>query len=417
MKTVALSELQFAELIQPGERIGCGHGTAEPTALLEMLLAQRAEVSGTRLFMHTTVTGVVKPEHADHLQLEAIGAVGHRHLTQARVLRLIPAHLSDMPGLLCSGALRVDVALLQVAGPDGEGRYSLGVLNDYQVTMARAARLVIAQLNPSMPFTRCEPWLSAEDIDILVLTDRHVPQVPVGEPTATEIAIARFVAGFIGDGAILQFGIGGIPDAVLAQLHDRQHLGLHSGLLPDSALALLQSGAVNNSSKRVDRGLTITGGVWGTQPFYDYCARSPDIVFRAIEHTHAPATFTQLPGFVSINTALEVDLSGQVNIEMAGDHYIGAIGGAVDFVRGARLSANGRSIIALPSAARAGAVSRIVPRLANGTVTVPRSDVDTVVTEYGVAELRGCSLEERARRLIDIAHPDARAGLVAAARK
>jgi acetyl-CoA hydrolase len=412
MRTVALENLHFAEHIRAGDRVMWGHSSAEPTALVAALLAQRASIAGATVFMHASFSGLVRPEHADCLRLQSLAGVGtHRKLSQAGVLEILPSHLSDVPELVRSGLLPIDVVLVQVSPPDANGHYSLGMVNDFQVEAIRRARVVIAEQNDQVPFTYCDPALGSDEIDILVPVSRpliEVPPVPIGE---LERTIARHAVGYIDDGAIVQFGVGAIPDAVVASLAGHRNLGIHSGVIPDAALGLLRSGAVTNATKRVDTGISVTGAVWGTRALYDFVGGNREIQLRPLTHTHRAHTFANLPGFVSINSAIDIDLTGQVNVEVAGGVYLGAVGGAVDFVRATRFAPGGRSIIAMAACTQDGKVSKIVSRLPAGVVTVPRSDVDVIVTEYGAAELRGQTLPERARRLIAIAHPAFREAL------
>jgi acetyl-CoA hydrolase len=219
-----------------------------------------------------------------------------------------------------------------------------------------------------------------------------------------ERAIARHAASFIEDGTVLQMGIGAIPDATLQSLKDRKDLGIHSGMLGDAVVDLAESGALTNASKPIDRGVTITGSLMGTRRLYDWAHRNVELGMREVAYTHGDATLVQLGNFVSINSAIEVDLTGQVNAEMAGDAYVGGTGGQVDYVRAGQRSHTGRSIIAFASTARGDQVSRIVSNLA-GPVTTTRTDVDVIVTEHGMADLRSQPIRERARRLIAIAHP------------
>ena len=313
-----------------------------------------------------------------------------------------------------SGELTVDVALIQVSAPDAEGRYSLGLVNDYQVAGLRRARVVMAQQNDQVPFTQSEPFLTAQDIDVLVPASRPMIEVPSARVGELETRIANHAARYIRDGAIVQFGIGAIPDAIAATMVDLRNLGIHSGVISDSYMALEEAGAVTNATKKIDVGQTVTGAIWGTKKLYDFVHGNRSIKVCPLTHTHAPSAFASLPGYLSLNSAIEIDLSGQANLEVADGAYIGAVGGSVDFIRGSRLAPGGRSIIALPATAVGGRKSRIVGNI-GGVVTVARSDVDVIITEYGAAELRGKTLRERARQLIAIAHPDFRDELARAA--
>lgn len=408
MKQILPYALRFGDHVRPGDCVIVGHSTAEPTTLLEAFVAQRADYSGALLVMHAAFSTIVQPEHTDFLRLQALGAVGtQKRLAAAGVLDIIPAQLFDFAGSIRSGEFGVDVLLLSVSPPDAQGRYSLGLVNDYLWDATRRARVVIAEMNAQMPFTCGGPFLTADDIDIIVPSDRALVELAPSVISATERAVAAQVTSYVEDGAVVQFGVGAIPDAVAASLGTFRDLGIHSGVIPDVFIDLIESGAITNARKPIDTGISVTGTIWGTLRLYDFVHNNPAIHVRPSIYTHSPETLAQLPDFLSLNSAVEIDLSGQANLEMAGDRYIGAVGGAVDFVRGARLAPKGRSIIALPSTAAAGTISRIVVDL-TGPVTIARSDIDTVVTEYGSAELRGQPLRERARRMIAIAHPDFR---------
>jgi acyl-CoA hydrolase len=269
--------------------------------------------------------------------------------------------------------------------------------------------VVIAEVNERVPFTFGDAFLPASRIDVRIDTSRAVLEVPSSAITPVEQAIARHVAGFIDDGAVLQTGVGAIPDAVLQLLGDRRDLGVHSGMIGDGLVDLAERGVITNARKRFDAGISICGMLIGTRRLYEFAHRNPALKLCAAEYTHGTAALSRLEKFVTINSAVEVDLTGQVNAEQVGDDYLGGVGGQADYVRAGSRSPGGHSIIALPATARGGA-SRICARL-SGPVTSARSDADVIVTEYGAAELRGQPLAERARRMVRIAHPDAREAL------
>ena len=238
MKTVLPADLRLADFVRPGDRVMVAHSTAEPVTLLEQLVGQRAGYSGARVFMHVSFSGTVKAEHADALVIEGLGAVGtQRHLCKAGALDIIPSHLSDLAHLFESGELKIDVALVQVSPPDEHGRYSLGLVNDYQMEALRHARTVIAEQNDQVPFTYAEPFLTARDIHVIVPTSRPLIEVPSAPAGELENRIAAHAAPYIGDGAILQLGVGSIPEAITASLVDRRHRGFHTGVICDSYMA------------------------------------------------------------------------------------------------------------------------------------------------------------------------------------
>jgi acetyl-CoA hydrolase len=273
---------------------------------------------------------------------------------------------------------------------------------------------VLAEINDRMPWTHGGELPAGFRIDAVVRTSRPLPRYPAARVGEVERKAAANVAALIPDGATLQFGIGTMADAVLGALAGHRELGLHTGMLSDSVLPLLEGGAVTNRRKPIDTGFTVNGMWIGDEPLYRYIDRNPALRLAGPEYTHSLATLARIPGFVSINSAVEVDLGGNVNAEVAGGAYVGGVGGQLDFVRGAAIAPGGRAIIALPSVSRDGKTSRIVARCA--AVTTPASDADTIVTEWGVAELRGVSYEERARRVAAMAHPGFRDALAAVRR-
>ncbi len=294
------------------------------------------------------------------------------------------------------------------------GGFTLGVIADFTQALIRAARVVIALVNPSLPVTRGDALVASEDIDVLVESDDRIIDMPDPEPSAVERAVAAQVAALIPDRATVQLGVGTLPAAVAGALSNHRELGVHSGVVSDVLVDLVERGVVTNAHKGCDPGRTVTGGLFGTQRLRDFAERSGLVDMRSVEYTHCIAVTSAIARFHTINSAIEIDVSGQANSEIAGDRYLGAVGGQVDFVRGGMASPGGRSIIAVPSTTPDGKHSRIVASLQGRPVTTARSDVDVIVTEYGAAQLRGCPLRERARRLIAIAHPDHRESLLRA---
>jgi 4-hydroxybutyrate CoA-transferase len=282
---------------------------------------------------------------------------------------------------------------------------------------AEAARVVIAEVNARMPYTYGDTRIHQSRFTATVTTSRPLQPWPEREYGETERRIAQYVADLVQDGDTIQVGIGGIPSAVLDALKDRRDLGVHSGLITDGIVELIERGAVTNRRKNVDTGVTTGNWLLGTDRLHRWADRNPLLSVRSAEYVHGAHVIAGIENFRAINSGLEVDLTGQVNAEIAGSYSVGGVGGLADFVRGALMSSTGRSIVALPSTARGGQVSRIVPRIESGVVTVPRYDADYVVTEWGIAHLRGKSLEERARELVAVAHPDFRDELQAGSRR
>jgi acyl-CoA hydrolase len=393
-------------LLRPGDRILSSQGAAEPTPVLRDVLDAAQELR-CELLITLTFSDTIGPDRERHLDIRRLGGLGSaRRLSSPRVL---PVHWSALPVLIASREVPVDVAVVQVSHADGRGRHSLGIDASHSWAALRAARVRIAEVNAQMPWTDGHEPVPTELFDLIVHTDRPLLEVVPPPPSDVDLAIARHAAEFIEDGAVLQAGIGRAPRAVLDLLADRRDLGVHTGLLDDGLWQLIRSGAVTNSRKETNAGTSVTGTLAGGAAMYSQ-ARGAGIVVREATVTHGLVSIARLSRFTAINSALEVDLTGQVNAEWTGGRFVGGVGGLGDFVRGAQLAPAGRSILVLPSTSSSGA-SRVVDRLHDGTVTVPRSDVDVVVTEWGAAQLRGCDLVERARRLTEVAAPEFRAAL------
>jgi acyl-CoA hydrolase len=312
------------------------------------------------------------------------------------------------------GLIGCDVAFVQVSPPDANGNHSFGLINDFVQAAVAKARVVIAEVNACVPFTHGDAVLSPAMIDCAVHVARAPVEVAPAQIGETDLAIAKIAAGYIEDGSVLQIGIGAVPDAILRLLRDRRDLGVHSGMIGDGLVDLVEAGVITNALKPIDAGVSITGALIGTKRLYTFVHENPRIGMRNSAYTHGAAVLARLTRLVAINSALEVDLTGQVNAEQSGSQYLGGTGGQVDFVRAGSRSSASHSIIALPATAKGGKVSRITTHL-SGPVTTARSEVDVIVTEFGAAELKGQTLGERARRLVAIAHPDFRQELEQAA--
>jgi acyl-CoA hydrolase len=404
--------LDFTGIIRPGDHIVWGQSSGEPQTLVERFVEQRHRIGPVSVFLGgISYTSTLKPEHADMIAFSGYGAVGTlRDLANAGALRTIPCHLSQLVPYFNDGIVRSDVVFVQTSPPDEQGRYSFSLANDYQQAAIAKARVVIAEVNEQAPWTYCDAYLDVSRIDYLIRVSRPPVTLeprPIGE---SERAIARHVGRYIEDGVTIQIGIGAIPDAVMASIGDRRDLGLHSGLISDRIADLIESGAMTNARKPIDTGIAVACSVLGTDRVYRFVHRNPALKLFTLMHTHRSEVLCRLGRIVAINSAVEADLTGQINAEVAAGVYVGAVGGQGDFVRGAQLAAGGRSVIAMPATARNGKLSRIVARLA-GPVTTARSDADIIVTDFGAAELRGQPLVERVRRMIAIAHPDFRESL------
>jgi acyl-CoA hydrolase len=406
--------LDLGQYVKADDAVMLGQACGEPTTLIEALITQGADIGGLSAFIATSFSGIFTPETAESFALSSMGAIGAlRSMSKAHKLGIIPCHVGQVAPLIEQGLIGCDVAMVQISPADADGNHSFGLISDYGQAAIAKARLVIAEINPQVPYTYGE-LLPASRIDVAVHVDRPPVEVRPAAVSPTDEAIARHCAEFIGDGAVIQTGVGAVPDAILRLLHDRKDLGVHSGMLGDGLVDLAEAGVLTNAHKEIDAGVSINGALIGTRRLYDYAHRNPAVRMMRTDYTHNAAVLAQLSRLVTINSAIEVDLTGQVNAESTGDAYLGGTGGQLDFVRAGVRSPGGHSIIALPATAKGGTISKIVPLL-SGPVTTARSEVDIIVTEFGAAQLRGRPLAERARRLVAIAHPDFREELSKAA--
>ncbi|MCP3387301.1 4-hydroxybutyrate CoA-transferase [Bradyrhizobium sp. CCGB12] len=401
--------IDFSALIREGDLVVCGQATAEPLTLIEALVAQAGSLPPFRIIVGPIFSDTFSAGCAPEVSFQSYGVIGNaRRLARAGRLDVIPSNYSAFCADFAAGRHKADVVLVQLA--ELEGRLSAGLSNDYVIDAARGARRVIAEINPDTPFTFGAEWPG--DVTIHVRVAARRPPVELASSPLDDVSrrIATHAAGLIADGSTLQFGVGRIPDAILSSLSHARNLGIHSGLINDAVVDLIERGAVTNAAKGIDAGVTVTNQLIGTQRLYRFAHRNKAIAVRPTSYTHGQSVLARINRLVAVNSALQVGLDGSVNSETLNGVAIGAIGGQLDFVRGANASAGGRAIIALPATASDG-TSRIVADVE--TVTTPRADVDAVVTEWGVAELRGCGLAERARRMIAIAAPEHRDGLSA----
>ena len=406
------------DLVEPGDFVMAGQVLGEPVELLSRLLAPDSPPvrgGGFRLFGGMTLTDTIASGPPSVELCSFVGLGANAGLIAAGRIELLPMHMSALPGLLTDGPLRPDVALVVVSPPDEDGLCHLGVQSDYLFAAAQAARVVLAEINPAVPHVAGDTAIPFERLDGFLDTDRPLPEYERAEPSWAERAIAERVAPFVDDGACLQIGVGRLGEAVLGAVAGRRDLGVHAGMVGDTILEMVRDGMITNRRKGIDTGLTVAGSILGSRRAVALAAVEPGLRLRSVAHTNDAAVVAALGRFVSVNSAIEVDLFGQVNAEVAGGRYIGGIGGSVDFLRAAAAAPDGRSIVALHATAKGGTVSRIVPEVAR--VTALRTDVDVVATEYGTAELRGFSDGERARRLIVVAAPEHRPALERAAKE
>lgn len=401
--------------ITSGSRVYIHGGAATPQHLVAAMMERAPLLRDVEIVhLHTEAPApYVAPEMAGHFRHNAlfIGPNVRLAIADGRA-DYTPVFLSDIPRLFApGGALPLDVALVQVTPPDADGNCSLGPSVDCALAAISNARVVIGQVNARMPRSRgASIPLSA--IDHVIPFDADIPVVAPAERSPEAAAIGRVVAGLIEDGATLQLGIGAIPDAVLAELGNHRHLGIHTEMFTDGLLPLVESGVVDGSRKTLDRGLIVSTFVIGTRDLYAFVDDNPGVELRPVSYTNDVAVISAQERMVAINSALSVDLTGQVSADSIGPHFYSGIGGQVDFIRGSARSEGGVPIIALPSTARGGSVSRICGELAPGSgVVTTRGDVHWVVTEFGARNLHGLTVRERAGMLIELAHPDFRADL------
>jgi acyl-CoA hydrolase len=316
--------------------------------------------------------------------------------------------MGQLANYIRQGLVPCDVAFVQVA-PAVNGSHSYGLASDFTADIVTKARVVIAEVNDQVPETQCERRLAAADIDYIVESSRPpaaLAPVSIGD---MDRVIARNAAAYIGDGAVLQVGIGAVPEAVMQLLTDRRDLGVHSGMIGDGLMTLAEKGVITNARKPFDQGVSVTSLLIGSARLFAHAHRNPALSMRTSAYTQSPDVLCRLPNMVGLNTALEVDLTGQMNAEQVGDAYIGGVGGSAEYMRAVQRSPGGRAIMAMTSMVKG--KSRIQARLEAAVVTTPRCDADIIVTEYGAAELRAQTIPERIRRMIAIAHPDMRESL------
>lgn len=395
--------------VQSGMRVYIQPGCAEPETLVEELIRRAPFVEDVEI-VHMMTMGTapyVAPEMAGHFRHNAmfIGGNVREAINEGRA-DYTPIYLSEIEELFESGAMPLDIALIEVSPPDAHGFCSFGVGVDTTLTAAKCARYVVAQVNDQMPRTYGDSFIHVSNLDVVVESSRPLCAMKKPEITEMHTAIARNVAGLIEDGAVLQTGIGGIPDAVLPFLMDRRDLGVHSELVSDGVIPLIETGVINGARKNFKPRKVILGFALGTKRLFDFVDNNPIFEFHPTSYTNDPLFIARNENMIAINSALQVDLTGQVCSDSIGTHFYSGIGGQVDFLRGASRAKGGKPIIALPSTAKNGTISRITPMLDPGAgVVTSRGLIRYVATEYGVAYLHGKSIRERAKALIEIAHP------------
>jgi acyl-CoA hydrolase len=397
--------IDFTEFLTRGRGVWWGQAAAEPRPLVDGLIAQSARIGPIRTFTGLSWNDQLAVTMPQRMSMVSYGGLGElRELSRSGRLDVVPCHYSALPRMFAERRLPCDVGLIQVAPPDADGRCSLGVGVDYVADAVAHTPVLIAEINDQMPATVGSEPIRLERFAATITTSRALPEDPTRAPGPVDRQIAAHIAALVDDGDTVQLGVGSMGAAVLDALAQHQDLGFHTGMITDGLMRLVDKGVATGRHKEVDPGLVVVGTALGSAELY---RRIPELPTRFLptSYTHTPQVLSQLASLISINFAVEVDLSGQVGAELSGGVYVGAVGGQVDFTRAAALTGKG-SIIALHSTFRGR--STIKARLDGGIVTTARSDVDVVVTEHGVAHLRGCSIGERARRLVAIAAPDFR---------
>ncbi|MBN8443839.1 MAG: GNAT family N-acetyltransferase [Gammaproteobacteria bacterium] len=414
--------LDWASILKSGNRIFIGSNAAVPNALIDDLIENSKQLNDIEVVHIQTISDNrwVDEKYKELFKVNTlfIGGDKIRQAVAEGRADYTPCFLSEIPTLFSTDILPLDAALVMLSPPDEYGYCSLGVSVDVVSAAIRNAKKVIAQFNPSMPRTSGHAYIHVSKIDQYIEVDQPLPEVPlVGFEQRIE-RIGQYVSMLIEDGATLQIGVGKIPEAVLRYLGNHKNLGVHSELISDGILDLMKKGVINNSQKTFHPGKTVTSFCLGSKRLYDFVNQNPHVEFYPSEYVNSPTNIARNDKMVALNSAIEVDLTGQVVSDSIGYQFYSGIGGQVDFSRGASMSKGGKPIIALPATAKNGTVSRIVPHIAEGSgVVTSRGHVHYVVTEYGVASLRGKSIRERALELIRVAHPKFRPELLAEVRK
>ena len=407
---------QAIGLITSDMKIGSGHAAGEPAMLIRELCEQKGRLRNVQIYhlnaMAPQCFGYCEPGFEDHIRHTSFFAGKHsRKAIQEGRSDFVPVFFSDVPRMFRDGYAPIDACFVQLSPPDEEGYCSYGVSCDYAPAMIDRAKLVIAEVNAQMPYTYGER-VHVSRLSAVVETDRPVLEVPQGDPdadTSVAEAIAGHISKLIPDGANLQLGIGAVPDAVLKFLHTKKDLGIHTEMFSDGLIDLVEKGVVNGKNNNLHPGKIVACFVMGTQRVYRFIDRNPMVLMKPVDYTNNIMVAGRLNQLVSVNSAIQINFFGEVCADTIGPKQFSGIGGQVDFVRAASIAPGGLSVIAMPSTAKGGAISRIVPMLTPGAcVTTSRCDVHYVATEYGCVCLRGKSVRERTLALISIAHPNFR---------
>lgn len=406
---------EAVKLIKSGDSVYVHSNAAAPIPLIDAMVGRANELKKVKI-LHLLTLGsadYAKPEYADSFDVHAlfIGPNVRSAVNEGRA-EYLPVFLSEIPRLFDSNEIPIDVCLLQVSPPDNHGYCSYGVSVDCTISARKRAKIVIAEVNKQMPRTLGRSFLHVSRLDFVVESDRPLPELKVEQPSDIEIAIGKNVASLVEDGATIQLGIGAIPNAVLQAMTEKKNLGVHSEMLSDGIVDLIELGVITNDAKTVLPGKVAVSFVMGSKRLYDFVDNNPLMEFQTSDFINDPFIISQNERMTAINSALQVDVTGQVSADSLGSYLYSGFGGQVDFIRGASRSRRGKAIIAMPSTAKGGSLSRICAVLQPGSgVVTSRADVHYVVTEYGVAQLYGRTLRERMQALIAIAHPAFRESL------
>ena len=414
-KSKLITADQAATKIVSGNRVATGHACAEPITIINAMVKNKDAYKDVEI-VHMVPMGkdeYTKPGMESHFIHNAlfVGASTKEAVAQGRA-DFTPVFFSKIPDLFRK-YLPIDVALIQVSSPDEHGCCSFGVSVDYTKTAAECAKVVIAEVNKQMPRTMGDSFINLSDIDYIVESNHPLIELTPPKIGDVEKAIGKNCASLIEDGSTLQLGIGAIPDAVLLFLKEKKDLGIHSEMISDGVVELVEAGVITGKAKTLHKGKIVVTFLMGTKRLYDFVDNNPMVEMYSVDYVNDPSVVAKNNKMVCVNSAIQVDFMGQVNAEMIGPTQFSGTGGQVDFIRGASMAKNGKAIIAMPSTACKGKVSRIKPYLDEGAaVTTLRNDVQYVVTEYGIAQLKGKTLKNRAKALINIAHPDFRNELI-----
>lgn len=415
-----MTAAESVKLINSGDHVFIQGSTSIPEVLVAALADRGNELRGVTLYSAFAVAKgpapYCKPEYKDSFLVDSFFVANSvRKWIDEGYGTMTPRFLGEVPALFRDGTCPIDVALINCSRPDADGYVSFGVSADLATSAVECARIVIAQINPQVPFSYGDPVIHLSKIDAAVECDDPLVEVPTAVPTDDEIKIGNHIAELIPDGATLQIGVGGIPNAVIRALHTHRHLGLHTEAMTDGVLPLLEEGVIDNSLKKVMPGKSVASLALGSRRLYDFMDHNPDIIFKDVAWTNNPAIIAQNPRVVSINSCLEIDLTGQICADSIGTRIFSSVGGQHDFVYGSSQSEGGMSFIAMLSTTSKG-LNKIKPILAPGAgVVTTRFQSNYVVTEHGAVNLRGKNLIERARLLISIAAPQFREELDRAA--